>query len=66
MIFTANDDPELVDWLRWASESNEVPFFYKAIADAAYCADVENYNLLRPVLLELKLKRPCAAPFQKD
>jgi len=58
MIFSATNDPELTDWLRWASESHEVPKFVETIADAAYHADLRNYELLRPVLLELKRQRP--------
>jgi hypothetical protein len=58
MIQSPSTDPELTDWLSWASESNEVPSFYKAIAEAAFCADAPNYNLLRPLLLELQRQRP--------
>jgi hypothetical protein len=58
MVFTANDDVELTDWLNWAFESGEVPSFYRTIAEAAFCADAPNYNLLRPLLLELQRQRP--------
>lgn len=58
MLHSPYTDPELTDWLRWAYEGGEVPTFYKAIAEAAFLADLENYALLRPVLLELKRKRP--------
>lgn len=55
--YSANTDPELADWLRWASGSGEVPSFIRAIAEAAFLADSPNYNaLLRPVLLKLKRK----------
>lgn len=54
MIYTPYTDPELRDWLRWASESHEVPMFVQTIADAAFHAHLRNYELLRPVLLELK------------
>jgi hypothetical protein len=60
MIYSAATDPELTDWLRWASESGEVPSFVQAIAEAAFLADLPHYALLRPVLLELKRQRPRA------
>jgi hypothetical protein len=58
MIYSANTDPDLSDWLRWASESHKVPMFVQTIADAAFHADLRNYELLRPLLLELKRERP--------
>jgi len=54
MRCSAATDPELTAWLRWASESGEVPSFIRAIAEAAFLADLPNYELLRPVLLKLK------------
>jgi hypothetical protein len=54
MPYFANTDPELTDWLRWASECGELPFFIRTIAQAAFLADLPHYALLRPVLLELK------------
>lgn len=54
MRYSANTDPDLHDWLRWASESGETPNFIRTIAEAALIADLPNYALLRPVLLELK------------
>jgi hypothetical protein len=54
MIYSPYTDPELRDWLRWASENHEVPLFVERIADAAYQADARIYALLRPVLMELK------------
>jgi len=54
MRYSANTDPDLHDWLRWAFESGEAPSFVKAIAEAAFLADSPSYSLLRPVLLELK------------
>jgi len=60
MQCSANTDPELSDWLQWASKSGEVPIFVRAIAEAAFLADSLNYALLRPVLLELKRRTPCA------
>jgi hypothetical protein len=58
MLYSAKTDPELRDWLRWASESGEVPVFVKTVADATFLADLSNYALLRPVLLELKRQWP--------
>jgi hypothetical protein len=54
MRYSANTDPDLRDWLRWASESGEAPSFVQAIAEAAFPADAENYSLLRLLLLRLK------------
>lgn len=62
MTYSANTDPELTDWLRWSSERGEVPCFVQTIAGAASIADMPNYAMLRPVLLELKRRRPCTAP----
>lgn len=54
MNYSANTDPDIHDWLRWTSESGEAPSFVQAIAEAAFLADMADYSLLRPVLLELK------------
>ena len=59
--YSATTDPDLADWLRWASESGEVASFVRVIADAAFVADLPNYALLRPVLLELKRENPAPA-----
>jgi len=45
-------DVELHDWLRWAEENGNS--FLKTTAEAALIADLKHYNLLRPILLELK------------
>jgi hypothetical protein len=58
VLYSANTDPELADWLRWAFESGEAPGFIRAIAEAALIADLRNYALLRPVLLELRRQSP--------
>jgi hypothetical protein len=58
MHHSANNDPELTDWLRWACESSEVTNFVQAIAEAAFLADMPHYALLRPVLLELMRETP--------
>ena len=39
MPYSANTDPELTDWLRWADESGEVPMFVQTVAEAAFLAD---------------------------
>jgi hypothetical protein len=58
MIYSPYTDPELRDWLRWASESHEVPMFVRTIAEAAFLADLRNYAQLRPVLREVKRQYP--------
>ena len=58
MTYSANTDTELADWLRWAFESGKAPSFVRALAEAAFLADLPNYALLRPVLLELKRQMP--------
>lgn len=58
MKYSATTDPGLTDWLRWASDSGEASSFVHAIAEAAFLADLPNYSLLRPVLLELKQEYP--------
>ena len=54
----APDDPELCGWLYWASEGGHVPSFLRALVEAAICACAGDYELLRPVLLELKRRYP--------
>ncbi len=54
----ALDDPELRDWLRWASEGGNVPSFVRKVLEAAIYACASDYALLRPVLLELKRRYP--------
>ena len=58
MLYSVYTDPELKGWIRWAEESGEVPSFVKTIAEAAFLADLANYALLRPLLLELKRQKP--------
>jgi nucleoside-diphosphate-sugar epimerase len=50
--------PELLDWLRWASESGNTPVFVRRVAEAALIACIPDYLLLRPVLAELKRRYP--------
>jgi len=54
MMDSAYTDPELRAWLRWASEWGTTPMFVSKVADAASAACIPDYELLRPVLLELK------------
>ena len=61
MNHSATTDPDLRDWLRWASESGQVPSFVHAIAEASFLADIADYAMLRPVLLELKRQIPCVS-----
>jgi hypothetical protein len=49
-------DVELHGWLRWAEENGSS--FLKTTAEAALIADLKHYNLLRPVLTELKKEWP--------
>jgi hypothetical protein len=55
---SANTDPELRDWLRWASEEGNAPAFVRTVAQAALIACSTDYELLRPVMLELKRRHP--------
>jgi hypothetical protein len=55
MIFPVTDD-ELYDWVRWADEHGSS--FLRSIAGAAMCADLPHYQLLQPVLIELKKEWP--------
>jgi hypothetical protein len=49
-------DMELRDWLRSAEKNGSS--FLKAIAEAASMSNLRHYDLLRPVLLELKKEYP--------
>jgi hypothetical protein len=55
-------DPELCQWLRWASESARTPSFVRTVAEAALIVCISDYPLLRPVLLELKRQYPEPKP----
>jgi hypothetical protein len=57
-MISANTDPELRQWLRWAFECGKVPMFVRTVAEAALLACSPDYALLRPVLLELKRRHP--------
>jgi hypothetical protein len=47
-------DPGLSQGLRRASERGSTPMFVRQVAEAALIACFPDYELLRPVLLELK------------
>ncbi len=51
-------DPELRDWLHWASNRVNVPSFVRKVVEAALFACASDYVLLRPVLVELKRRYP--------
>ena len=57
-MISANTDPELRDWLRWASEGGGTPSFVRMVAQAALLACTPDYVLLRLVLVELKRRHP--------
>jgi hypothetical protein len=59
-MYSANTDPELSEWLHWASESGKVPVFVRMVAEVALLACSPDYALLRPVLVELKRRHPRA------
>ena len=65
MMDSARTDPELSQWLRWASARGNTPMFARMVAEAALVACSSGYVLLRPVLVELKRRYPgglkCAA-----
>jgi len=55
---SAHTDPALSQRLRWASEEGTAPAFVRKVAEAALVACSPDYELLRPVLLELKRRYP--------
>lgn len=54
MLIAQTDDPELLEWLAKANQRGGT--FVSSIARAALSADIDNYALLRPVILELRKK----------
>ena len=60
MMFFANSDRHLRDWLRWASEGGNTPMFVRTVAEGALIACSPDYELLRPVMVELKRRYPKA------
>jgi hypothetical protein len=57
-MHSPHDDPELSQWLRWASEQGSTPMFVRTVAEAALMACMPDYVLRRPVLVELKRRYP--------
>ena len=68
MMGSAYTDPQLRQWLRWASEGGNAPGFVRKVADAACLACMPDYVLLRPVLVELKRQHiePTPGPAARD
>jgi hypothetical protein len=62
MMDFAYTDPELHDWLRWASEWGTTPMFVSKVADAASAACIHDFEMLRPVLVALKRQHPQPPP----
>jgi len=58
MMDSTSTNPEMKQWLRWTSESGEVPIFVRTVAEAALLACIPDYELLRSVLLELRRRHP--------
>ena len=59
-MIAQEDDPELLEWL--AKANQEGGGFVSAIARAALVADFENYPLIRPVVIALRVKYPRYEP----
>jgi hypothetical protein len=57
-MLSANTDPDLRQWLRWASEEGKTPMLVRNVAEAVLMACSPDYELLRPVLVELKRRYP--------
>jgi hypothetical protein len=53
-MHSSHTDPELSQWLRWASEGGNTPMFVRMVTQAALIACLPDYALLRSVLVELK------------
>jgi hypothetical protein len=53
---------ELHRWLCWTSEGGNAPAFVRTVGEAARMACLPEYELLRPVLLELKRRYPEPEP----
>jgi hypothetical protein len=56
------NDTELYCWLHWAEEGCKVPMLVRTVATAARMACIQDYELLRPVLVELKRQHPEPEP----
>jgi hypothetical protein len=53
-VDSPHTNPELSQWLQWASERGNTSAFVRTVAEAARMACSPDYVLLRPVLVELK------------
>jgi hypothetical protein len=58
MMDSAHTDPELSQWLRWASKRGNTPMLVRTVAEAAPMACPPDCVLLRLVLVELKRRYP--------
>lgn len=56
MLYSAETDPELREWLRFQSESKSN--FGRALVEAAKMAELGEYALLRPALVALRARYP--------
>ena len=56
MFHSANDDPELRNWLDFQSEHGSN--FFRSLADTAKMADAGQYAILRPALIMLRAQSP--------
>lgn len=56
MLIAQNDDPELLEWLAGADKRGGD--FVQSVAHAALVADHENYPLIRPLILQMRVKYP--------
>ena len=59
-MLIANNDPDLAPWLFGVvrEKPHQAGGFLTALAEVAFLADLENYWILRPALLQLKEKYP--------
>jgi len=60
MLIAQNDDPELLEWL--ANADRDGGGFVRSMARAALVADDSNYPLIRPLILQLRVKYPKYEP----
>lgn len=63
MLIAQNDDPELLEWMAKADQDGGG--FVRSVARAALVADLENYPLIRPLVVALRLKYPAYEPSQE-
>ena len=60
LLVAQNDDPELLEWLTNASLRGGG--FISNLADAALRADIDNYHVIRSVLIHFRAKYPQYEP----